>query len=51
MKLRRRHPSTDSIRAAGNCPTCRATGQVPLGAPLHFGYIDCPACDGTGRAN
>ncbi|MBY5164030.1 hypothetical protein [Salsipaludibacter albus] len=49
MKLRRRQPTSDAIRRAGNCPTCLATGQTPLGAPLHFQLITCPACDGTGR--
>lgn len=49
MKLRRRQLSDVAIRRAGNCPTCQATGQVPLGAPLHFQFITCPACDGTGR--
>ncbi len=49
MKLFRRLPTDIDIRRAGNCPACTATGQVPLGAPLHFRYIACPACNGTGR--
>lgn len=51
MKLFRRHPSDTDVRAAGNCTTCNATGQVALGAPLHFAFITCPACDGTGRGH
>lgn len=49
MKLRRHHSPSDAMRRAGNCPTCLATGRAPLGTPLHFQVIDCPACDGTGR--
>ncbi len=49
MKLRRHYPSDAAIRAAGNCPTCHATGQVPLGAPMDGRLIACPDCEGTGR--
>lgn len=49
MKHRRRQPTADAIRRAGNCPECMATGQQPLGAPLHFRLVACATCNGTGR--
>lgn len=49
MKLRRRHPSPEAVRRAGNCPNCLATGQQPLGAPLYFRLVPCATCNGTGR--
>lgn len=51
MKLLRRHPSDDAVRRAGNCTTCHATGQVTLDTPLHYGFVACPSCDGTGRGH
>lgn len=49
MKHRRRTITAEAIRRAGNCPACMATGQRPLGAPLHFRLVECAVCNGTGR--
>lgn len=47
---RSRTAAAAAIRRAGNCPTCKATGQVAFSSPHYFKLIDCPACEGSGRA-